>query len=168
MKKSPVKKLSSSLEDYLEAILMLQQKHSEVRVSDISQFLSVRKSSVTGALKVLADKGMVVHKRYGKAVLTGEGSRIAEDIAKKHKFLSKFFSSVLGVSAEIAAEDACKIEHTISPEGFERLTKFLEFIKQPSKRKKPEWLEKFHCYCVSSKTKGAKMKKKKSTTDKGG
>ena len=158
MEKKPAENLSSSLEDYLEAILMLYEKQGIAGVSDISAFLSVRKSSVTGALRALADKGMVVHQRYGKVVLTKQGSRIAKDIEEKHRSLSKFFSSVLGVSPEIAAEDACKIEHTISPEGFDRLTKFLEFVKHPSKKKKPKWLEKFHCYCVSSKRNNKKQK----------
>ena len=151
MPKKPVKKLSSSLEDYLEAILMLKEKKGAARVSDISTFLSVKKSSVTEALSILGNRGLVIHERYGKVVFTKKGLRIAKAIEKKHKFLSKFFSTILGVSSEIAAEDACKIEHTISPEGFDRLTKFLEFVKRPSKKGKPEWLEKFHCYCVSAK-----------------
>jgi DtxR family Mn-dependent transcriptional regulator len=149
MKKKKAKKLSSNLEDYLEAIVMLKEKKGVVRVSDISTFLAVKKSSVSEALGVLAGKRLLIHKRYGKIILTRKGFQIAKDIQKKHKFLAKFFSTILGVTPEIAAEDACKIEHCISPEGFNRLTKFLEFVKNPAEGQKPEWLEEFHCYCES-------------------
>jgi len=151
MKKKKAKKLSSNLEDYLEAILMLKEKEGMVRVSDISKFLAVKKSSVTQALGTLAGKKLLIHEPYGKIIFTRKGLQVARDVQKKHKFLTKFFSTILGVSPGIAAEDACKIEHCISSEGFSRLTKFLEFVKDPDKGKKPEWLEEFHCYCRSGK-----------------
>ena len=148
-KKKKVKKLSSNLEDYLEAIIMLKEKKGSVRVTDISEFIAVKKSSVTEALNTLTDKGLLIHERYGKIILTQRGLRIAKDIQKKHKFLTEFFSTILGVTPKIAAEDACKIEHCISCEGFNRLTKFLECVKNPVKTRKPKWLEAFHCYCES-------------------
>lgn len=168
MKKKKVRKLSSNLEDYLEAILMLKEKEGMVRVSDISKFLAVKKSSVTEALGVLVGKGLLIHVPYGKIILTPKGFRIAKDTQKKHKFLTEFFSTILGVAPEIAAEDACKIEHCISSEGFDRLTRFLEFVKNPSKKQRPKWLEEFHCYCkigkrrsYRSRTKNKKIIQKK-------
>lgn len=134
-----------------------------VRVFDISKFLAVKKSSVCGALSTLAGKKLVIHKCYGKITLTQKGFRIAKGIQEKHKFLTKFFSTILGVTPEIASEDACNIEHTISSEGFDRLTKFLEFIEDSSKKQKPEWLEGFHCYCKVGKRRShrARIKKEK-------
>ena len=160
MKSKESKKLSSNLEDYLEAIVVLKEKKGIVRVSDISSLLGVKKSSVTEALNTLVDKKLLIHERYGKIILTRKGFKIAKDIQKKHKFLTKFFSTILGVTPEIAAEDACKIEHCISSEGFDRLVKFLEFIKNPAEKQKSGWLEKFHCYCKSEKTQLSLQSKK--------
>lgn len=119
---------SSSMEDYLEAIAMLGEGGRAVRVSRIGQRLKVRMPSVTAALKKLSQEGLVEHKRYGYVGLTAEGSRIARDVLYRHRTLSRFLAEALGVDAQTAEEDACRIEHVISPLSLGRVIKFIEVI----------------------------------------
>ena len=117
-----------SMEDYLEAISNLREVGKVVRVNEIGQALSVKMPSVTSALKKLSEWGLVVHEKYGYVELTSEGDRIATDVIHRHKTLSRFFAQALDIDQETAEEDACKIEHVISPLSLERLAKFVEFI----------------------------------------
>jgi len=119
---------TASMEDYLEAVAMLREKEKVVRVSQISRKLKVKMPSVTSALKKLSEQGLVEHERYGHIKLTPEGSRIARDVIYRHEALTRFFAQALGINRETAEEDACKIEHVISPLSMERLAKFVEFI----------------------------------------
>ena len=112
------KKLTESLENYLETIGMLIRKNKIARVKDISKELDVKNSSVNIALNVLADKGLIIHEKYGYIELTPEGKKIADDIQHKEDVLFHFFTDILGVEKEIALEDACRIEHVISKESF--------------------------------------------------
>ena len=118
-----------SMEDYLEAIANLQEEGKVVRVNQISQRLGVKMSSVTSALKKLSEQGLVEHERYGYVGLTTEGNRIAGGVVQRHRALSHFFVEALDIDPKTAEEDACKIEHVISPLGLERMVKFVEFIK---------------------------------------
>jgi DtxR family Mn-dependent transcriptional regulator len=120
---------TASMEDYLEAIANLREQGKVVRVKQISEMLKVKMPSVTAALKRLSEKGLVVHDSYGYVELTPAGSRIAEDVVHRHKTLSHFFARALDIDLETAEEDACKVEHVISPLTLERVLKFLEFIE---------------------------------------
>jgi len=122
------KKQSPNMEDYLEAIAMLRGEEKMVRVSQIGRRLNVKMPSVTSALSKLSERGLVEHERYGYVGLTSEGEKLAEEVIRRHKALTRFFAEALGVDREIAEEDACKIEHVISPLSMERLTKFLQFM----------------------------------------
>ena len=122
------KKQSPSMEDYLEAIAILRGEEKVVRVSQIGRRLNVKMPSVTSALNKLSERGLVVHERYGHVVLTAEGEELAEEVIRRHKALTRFFAEALDVDPEIAEDDACKIEHVISPVSMERLTKFLQFM----------------------------------------
>ncbi len=119
-------KLTSSMEDYLETIAILKEENSVVRVRDISLLMNVKNPSVTGALKGLVAKGLIVHERYGYVDLTGEGQKIAARIKERHDTLIEFFTEMLGVGKEIAERDACKIEHAISTVTFSKLVKFIK------------------------------------------
>ncbi len=123
------KRQSPNMEDYLEAIAMLRGEEKVVRVSQIGRRLNVKMPSVTAALNKLSERGLVVHKRYGYVVLTSEGEKLAEEVIRRHKALTRFFAEALDVDPKIAEEDACKIEHVISPLSMERLTKFLQFME---------------------------------------
>ena len=126
------KKLTEYLENYLETIGMLIRKNKIARVKDISKELDVKNSSVNIALNVLADKGLIIHEKYGYIELTPEGKKIADDIQHKEDVLFHFFTDILGVEKEIALEDACRIEHTISDET---LAKLIFFIGKIGKKK---------------------------------
>jgi DtxR family Mn-dependent transcriptional regulator len=120
---------TASMEDYLEAIATLRDEGKMVRVKHISEVLNVKMPSVTSALKKLSREGLVRHRPYGDIELTPQGEEAARDVMSRHKALSCFFSQALDIDPITAEEDACKIEHVISPLSLERLTKLLEFIQ---------------------------------------
>lgn len=120
---------TASMEDYLEAVAMLRRKGKPVRVSQLSRKLTVKMPSVSSALRKLSEQGLVEHERYGYIKLTPEGERVARDVIRRHNALTCFFAEALGIDQETAEQDACRIEHVISPLGLERVIKFIEFIK---------------------------------------
>jgi DtxR family Mn-dependent transcriptional regulator len=120
---------SASIEDYLEAIAKLAEKRKAVRVKQLSDRLGVKMPSVTSALKKLSDQELVEHERYGRIKLTPEGDKVARDVIGRHEALTRFFAQALGINREAAEQDACKIEHVISPLSMERLARFVEFIE---------------------------------------
>ena len=136
---------SASMEDYLESIMMLSDGARGVRVTEVSKALGVTKPSVTAALKKLAQDGLVNHERYGYVELTAEGEAIAENIFRRHEALRHFLADILNVAPQIAAEDACKMEHHLSSTTMERLIKFVEFV-MTRPRGKPEWIKTFNYY----------------------
>jgi len=117
--------LTSNMEDYLEAILTLQEEQKVARVRDIARQLKVKMPSVTGAVKNLAEKGLVNYERYSFVTLTERGRKIAEEIINRHQVIYDFLTRVLLVDIEIAELDACRIEHAVSPETMTRLKTFL-------------------------------------------
>ena len=128
VKQEAQREQTASMEDYLEAVAMLRGKGKVVRVSQISRKLKVTMPSVTSALKKLSRQELVEHERYGHIKLTPEGDKVARDVIRRHEALTRFFAQALGINRETAEEDACKIEHVISPLSMERLAKFVEFI----------------------------------------
>lgn len=118
--------LSSSIEDYLEAILTLSLAGEAVRVTDIADKLGVAKASVSQAVNVLKEKGLVSQERYGRVSLTEHGIREATRVRRRHRVLRFFLRDVLGVGDDVAEKDACLMEHAVSPETMERLLEFLE------------------------------------------
>ena len=129
------KQLTESLENYLETIGMLIRKNKIARVKDISKELNVKNSSVNIALNVLADKGLIVHEKYGYVELTPEGKQLADDIQHKEDVLFQFFTEILDVDKDIALKDACRIEHTISDETLAKLIFFIGKISRKSVKK---------------------------------
>ncbi len=125
--------LSASLEDYLEAIFNVAGKSGIARSKDIAKSLKVAKSSVTGALQLLAKKGLVNYEPYGFVTLTGSGATEAARVARKHNVIKSFFVNVLGVDADTAGQTACKAEHILGREVTERLLCFIEFATQNTK-----------------------------------
>ncbi len=119
-------KLGESGEDYLEAIFLLEKKESPVRVKDIARFLAVSRPSVVEALQVLAGKGLVKHKYYGGVELTLAGRLRADAVYKRHRLLERFLHQVLGVSAEVAKVDACRLEHSLSKETIKMIINFVK------------------------------------------
>jgi DtxR family transcriptional regulator, Mn-dependent transcriptional regulator len=128
MTESISKKTTSSLEDYLEAIVILKEQHKKPTVTALSESINVRKPSVDWALKKLSDAGLVIHKRYGDITLTPKGAKIANEVYRRHKALYSFLTDILKVDPEIAEEDACRMEHALSQESINRLEKFIDFF----------------------------------------
>jgi len=120
--------ISATLEDYLDTILSLSEDNGEARVRDISERLSVHKSTVTAALKTLVEKKLVVHEPYGGAALTPAGRNIATRVARGHSVVRSFLRDVLLVDSHIAETNACRMEHVMDKIVLERLVAFAEFM----------------------------------------
>ncbi|MDC7219536.1 MAG: metal-dependent transcriptional regulator [Spirochaetales bacterium] len=123
------KKLTSSLEDYLEAIYILENKHRVARVKDIAAHLGVQMPSVTGALRNLRERGLVVYEKNSYINLTAEGLERAEKITGKHILLKGFLQNILMADENEADEEACRIEHAISQETAEKLENLITFVQ---------------------------------------
>ena len=116
--------LHQSAEDYLEKILMLNERLGYARSVDIANELKVTKPSVSVAMKRLRENNYIEMNRDGHITLLPAGRAIAERIYDRHKVLSAFLRE-LGVGEEIAAEDACKVEHVLSEESFSAICRFV-------------------------------------------
>lgn len=113
--------ISSTLEDYLEAILSLIQHKGRARVSDIAAELSVHKSTVTAALKNLTEKGLIDYVPYGHATLTSAGRDIALRVAHDHEAIRGFLTDVLQLEEDAAEANACRMEHVMDRGVLNRL-----------------------------------------------
>lgn len=129
MTKPETSLISSSLEDYLEAILLLIREHGAARAGDIAEHLQVRRSSVTGALRALNARGFVNYEPYGEITLTEAGLQTAEKVLRRHLVLRDFFTKVLAIDQAEAEEAACQMEHGVSKQITQRLDKFMQFIE---------------------------------------
>lgn len=118
-------KIHESAENYLEAILMIQLEKGSVRSIDVAHHLSFSKPSVSRAVSLLRENGYILMNRDGLLELTPAGRKIAETIYERHILLSSWLTS-LGVPSDIAAEDACKMEHDISPVTFQKLKEHIQ------------------------------------------
>lgn len=122
-------KLYKSGEDYLEAVLFIEQQKGRVRSVDVAKYLGVSKPSVNKALTILQDMGYVNKPVYGDVTITDEGRKKAQTVALKHKALTRLLTDVLGVEQDIAEKDACKIEHDISEETTKKLIEYLNSLE---------------------------------------
>ena len=116
--------LHQSAEDYLETILVLQEQSGQVRSIDIVNRLGYSKPSVSIAMKKLRESGYISMSPDGLITLNESGLEIARQVYSRHKVITKLFL-LMGVSEEVAAEDACRVEHDLSPETVERIRDFV-------------------------------------------
>ena len=112
--------LHRSGEDYLEAILVLREKNGSVHSIDVAQHLGYSKPSVSRAVKILREQSYITVESDGNLCLTEKGLALAQSIYQRHTILTEFLKS-LGVSDDVASNDACKIEHVISEESLEKI-----------------------------------------------
>ena len=119
-------KLTPANEDYLEAIFELGGTKGAVRSVDLASKLDVSKASVNHAIKHLKEVGYVEQPHYGDITLTKQGAQYAAGISERHHVLNRFLVDVLGVAPEVAAEEACTMEHAISDDTLRRLTAHLK------------------------------------------
>ncbi len=123
------KKIYESGEDYLETILILHQRIGEVRSIDIVREMELSKPSVSRAMGILREGGFIVIDENGYITLTEAGREVAETIYERHRFFTSWLIEI-GVDPQVAAKDACRLEHDISAESF---SKMKEYISSHSK-----------------------------------
>ena len=143
--------LSSNMEDYLEAIYHTSAEKQAARAKDIAERLNVNKSSVTGALRSLSEKGYVNYAPYDIITLTTEGQVLAKDVVRRHETLKDFFVKILLLDDAEAEEASCKIEHAISERILDRIINFVEFM-EICPRGGREWLKGFRRHCEDGDT----------------
>lgn len=113
-------KVYESAEDYLESILSLRIRQGNVRSIDIANELNFSKPSVSVAMKKLRESGYIQMDQNGSITLLPEGEEIAQRVYERHQLLTDYFVR-LGVDPEVAAADACKVEHDLSEETFQKI-----------------------------------------------
>ena len=120
-----MKKSHESSEDYLETILMLREQNGNVRSIDIVNKMNYSKPSISIAMKKLKSEGLVEMDMNGYITLTPQGEEIAQRIYSRHKLLEKCLIAI-GVDAETAEEEACRIEHVIDDDTYNKINAFYE------------------------------------------
>jgi Mn-dependent DtxR family transcriptional regulator len=122
-------KITPSKENYLKVMLELSSEEG-IRSTDIASALGISKASVSSMMNVLREAGYVTKEKYGAVSLTENGRKAAADIKRRYELLKKFLHDILGVEAAIAAEDACRMEHLISPETADQIDRQLEKLSE--------------------------------------
>lgn len=130
-KKYNERELSHSMAHYLQAVAGLKREKGYARVGDIADRLGVSKSGVTSMLRSLQSRGLVDHERYGCVELTEPGAELAQRTSSNREVLSVFFRDILGVPDKVASEDACMIEHLVSPQSMSRLLRLTRILNSP-------------------------------------
>lgn len=123
------KSLTEAREDYLEAILILSSKASRVRPIDIARLKDVSKATVSVTLSTLVKMGYVQAENPHSVALTQKGLEVAQSVLRKHELLLGFLTEHLGVSAAVAREAACKMEHAIGATIADKLANFISKLK---------------------------------------
>ncbi len=131
--------LTESLEDYLEAIYHLERGSRVARPADIATRLGVSRPSVTGALRGLADRGLIHYVPYGSVTLTAAGKRTAREVVRRHDILKEFLQNVLALPPGDAERAACRMEHVLEPAVMSRFLEFARFV-EACPRHGPEWV----------------------------
>lgn len=118
-------KIQESGENYLETILVLKNRNGYVRSVDVANELSFTKASVSRAMSILRKAGLITMEQNGNIVLTEEGQNRASAVYERHTVLSGFLRMALGVSEETSVQDACRMEHILSEETFDRIKDYV-------------------------------------------
>ncbi len=118
--------MHESGENYLETILLLQNKNGGVRSIDIALALDYSKASISRAMGILKENGYINIDRGGLIEFTEKGRKKAESIYERHRLIARFLMQTLNIEREAADQDACRIEHVISQDTFERIKEFAE------------------------------------------
>jgi DtxR family Mn-dependent transcriptional regulator len=143
--------LSANMEDYLEAIFHISEEKQAARAKDIADRMEVNKSSVTGALRSLSEKGLVNYVPYDIITLTAKGKKLAVEIVRRHSALKEFFIKILLIDPDEAEEASCRVEHAVSKNIIDRLVSFVEFMEICPRGGK-KWLKGFRRHCENGDT----------------
>ncbi len=120
--------LHESAEMYLETIYVLSDKLGNVRSIDVAEYMGYSKPSVSRAVGILKRDGLLLMAKDGSLTLTDDGRNTAKKIFERHTLLTQFLEYI-GVSKDVASDDACKIEHVISDETITAIKNFIESKK---------------------------------------
>jgi len=142
------KSLTASLENYLKAIFYIVEEKKAARVKDISKYLNIGPSSVSEALKILAERKVINYEPYGIVTLTDEGHLAALEIIKKNDIIKNFFENVLSVDTKQSELSAEQMKHSVSEDVLSKFVMFLEFMQSCS-CKEPKWMRSFKYYSVN-------------------
>lgn len=142
-------KLTASSENYVKAIHNILKIKPAARVKDVAAQLGIGASSVSEALKNLAEKDLVYYEPYGFITLTEEGKEIALKLEKRAEIIRNFFENVLVVNSELSEESISAIEHGMKDEVLNKFVMFLEFMETCS-CKEPKWMRSFKHYSVNN------------------
>lgn len=139
--------LSSSLGDYIKVIKALSAEGAAVHASDVAKALGVSKPSVTGALRLLAARELVSYTPYSPISLTPLGLEVADEIGARYGVVRDFLVRVLQLNEAEAADASHKLEHTLAPSVFSRLSAFIEYMERcPSQQIR--WSDSGHFVCM--------------------
>ena len=119
-------KIQESGENYLETILILQNKNGFVRSIDVATEMDFTKPSISRAMSILKKAGLIIMEENGQIKLTDKGYERANAVYERHRVLLQYLTAALGVSEETADKDACRIEHIISEETFDKIKEYVE------------------------------------------
>lgn len=122
--------MQESSEHYLETILLLKRDLGKVRAIDIAKVLNYSKPSVSRAISILKDEGMIEVEESGEINFTQEGKDAADQLLDKHETLTTFLMMTADVSQEIAESDACRMEHYISKETYQGIQQFIKDVQE--------------------------------------
>lgn len=134
---------SETVEKYVETIHELEQTKAKAKNKDIASKLNVKQPSVTEMLQKLEQQGLADYEPYQGATLTDAGKQLAHQLSEKHSILAKFLKAI-GVDAEIAEDDACKIEHIMHNETIKQLKTFVTFLER--QQNKTKWIQKYRSF----------------------
>jgi DtxR family Mn-dependent transcriptional regulator len=137
--------ITATMEDYLEAIYNLAREKRAVRVKDIAKRLDVKMPTVTSMLKGLNEKKLIDYEKYEYIELTEKGSKVGQEIDRRHQIFRDFLTDILKIDYKLADEDACKMEHAVSPATINAFVDIMEFINN-CPRGGASWLEYFDEY----------------------
>lgn len=138
--------LSSSQEDYLEAIYHVVADKLVARSKDLVLRLGVNSSSVTQALKVLSEKQLINYEPYGVVTLTATGEQRALEVIRRHQALRDFFVRILHVDEDVSEDAACRMEHDMPRVILDRLVSFIEYTDR-CPRGAADWVDEFGYFC---------------------
>ncbi len=136
-------------EQYIETIDQVQGEKGYAKVKDVATALDVGLPTVTEMFGKLDEAGLINYEKWSGVTLTEEGHAMADGLRKKHETLMEFMT-ILGVPEDVADSDACAMEHNVSAETLDRLTRFVDFVNLP--KDGPVWLKHFREYYETGET----------------
>jgi DtxR family transcriptional regulator, Mn-dependent transcriptional regulator len=147
------RELSANMEDYLETIFHVIEQKQAAKSRDISAKMKVKSSSVTGALRVLSEHGLINYSPYDLITVTDKGRSMAQDIIRRHEALSNLFVRLLNCDKKTAEEAACGMEHALPPKMIEKLVNLVSFV-EACPRCGDDWLRNLQDSCKDNELDG--------------